>query len=70
VYRLERRGELRPGSAADVVVFDLERVRDVAEYTDPHHLSEGMVYVLVNGRLALADGVPTGDLVGRILRRR
>ena len=70
VYRLERRGELRPGSAADVVVFNLERVRDVAEYTDPHHLSEGMVYVLVNGRLALADGVPTGDLVGRILRRR
>jgi N-acyl-D-aspartate/D-glutamate deacylase len=69
VFRMPDRGELRVGAAADVVVFDLARVRDRATYTEPHQLSEGMVHVLVNGRLAIANGAFTGERAGRVLRR-
>jgi N-acyl-D-aspartate/D-glutamate deacylase len=70
VFRMKDRGVLRPGAFADIVVFDLERVRDRATYQRPHQLADGMVYVLVNGGLAVEDGRPTGDLHGRVLSRR
>lgn len=69
VFRMPDRGDLRAGSIADVVVFDVERVRDPATYTDPHRLAEGMVHVFVNGRHAVADGTPTAERAGRVLRR-
>jgi N-acyl-D-aspartate/D-glutamate deacylase len=69
VYGMPDRGVLRAGAAADVVVFDLDRVRDLAEYTDPHQLAQGMVWVFVNGEAAVADGQPTGALAGRVLRK-
>ena len=69
VMRLTDRGMLRPGAVADIVVFDLERVRDKATYTEPHQLSEGMVYVLVNGRLAVDEGEFTDVMSGRVLKR-
>lgn len=69
VYDIPDRGVLRPGAFADVVVFDLARVRDLATYEDPHRVAEGMRYVLVNGRFALRDGAVTAERAGRVLRR-
>ncbi len=69
VFRMPDRGELRPGTHADVIVFDLGRVRDTATYTDPHRLAEGMVHVFVNGRPAVSDGKQTEERAGRVLRR-
>ena len=69
VFRMPDRGELRPGAAADVIVFDLARVRDTATYAKPHQLAEGMVHVFVNGRAAIADGAFTKERPGRVLRR-
>lgn len=69
VYRLPDRGVLRAGAHADVVVFDLARVRDRATYEDPHQMAEGMVHVLVNGRFAIRDGSFTDELAGEVLRR-
>ena len=68
-YRIEERGFIRPGTFADVVVFDLDRITDRATYTDPHQYSEGIVHVLVNGDVALRDGEPTGARSGVVLRR-
>lgn len=68
-FNLPERGLLRPGYFADLLVFDLGRVRDVSTYDDPHHLSEGMVHVLVNGRFAVRDGRATGTLGGRPIPR-
>ena len=67
--RLADRGILKPGMKADVVVFDPNAVRDVSTYEDPHHFSEGVAHVIVNGTPVLRDGAMTGALPGRILRR-
>ena len=68
VMGLPDRGLLEQGKVADVVVFDLDRVTDKATYTDPHQLSEGMVYVLVNGEFAVDNGEFTDVRSGRALR--
>jgi N-acyl-D-aspartate/D-glutamate deacylase len=67
--RLADRGTLRAGMKADIAVFDPNRVRDVSTYDDPHHYSEGVTHVIVNGTPVLQDGKMTGKLPGRILRR-
>ncbi len=69
VFRLEDRGIIQPGAIADIVVFDLERLTDKATYDDPHHLSEGMVHVLVNGQLAIEDERVSEQTYGRVLSR-
>lgn len=62
------RGVLREGMKADVVVFDPATIRDVSTYEDPHHYSEGISNVLVNGVPVLLNGKMTDALPGRILR--
>ncbi len=69
VYRIPGRGMIREGMWADVVVFDLERVRETATFTAPHSLSEGMVHVFVNGQAAVRGEEFTGALAGRVLRK-
>src|SRR5690606_31415784 len=70
VYRLPDRGVLRVGSVADLVVFELEEVRDRATFENPHQMAEGMVHVLVNGRFAIRDGAFTDEMAGQVLRRQ
>jgi N-acyl-D-amino-acid deacylase len=66
---LYERGVLRPGAYADVAIFDPERVRDRATYTEPFQYSEGIEYVLVNGTIVLERGQHTGARPGVALRR-
>ena len=67
---LEWRGRLRPGAFADVVVFDPSTIQDHATFAAPHQLATGVTHVLVNGKLALRDGAPTGAATGRFVRGR
>jgi N-acyl-D-amino-acid deacylase len=69
VADMSDRGVLKVGAIADIAVFDLAKVRDVAEYTDPHRYSEGMVHVFVNGVAAIRAGSFTGALAGRVLQK-
>jgi len=70
VYRIPERGELRVGYVADIVVFDLDKIRDNATYGDPHQLSSGMVHVLVNGGFAIENGkLNESKLHGKVLTR-
>jgi N-acyl-D-amino-acid deacylase len=66
---LPDRGLVKEGFAADLIVFDVVKLRDRATYEAPHQLSEGMMHVLVNGRFALRDGKPTHTLAGVPLLR-
>ena len=68
-YRLQDRGLIRPGMAADVVVFDPERITDRGTYEDGRRLSEGMEHVIVNGDFVLRDEVMTDATPGRALRK-
>jgi N-acyl-D-amino-acid deacylase len=63
------RGALRVGMRADLIVFDPQKVQDRSTYEDPHHYSEGIAHVIVNGKTVLRDGRMTGALPGRILKR-
>ncbi len=69
IYRLDRRGYLKVGYFADVVVFDPERCAPQATYVAPTRLSRGVDAVIVNGQPALRDGTATGGLAGRVLLR-
>jgi len=57
------------GMAADIAVFDPRTIIDHATYEQPTLESEGVRYVLVNGRFALRDGKATGEKAGRVLMR-
>lgn len=70
VKRIRDRGFIKEGAFADIVVFDLDRIDDPADFENPHRYSEGMDYVLVNGELAIDRGEFTNALAGRVLTRR
>ena len=67
--RLVDRGWLRPGYAADVVLFDPDRVGDTATYEDPIRYPVGVDTVLVNGVVTVEAGEHTGARAGKIVRR-
>ena len=64
------RGRLKVGAYADVVVFDPATITDHGTYDRPAQLSTGVAEVLVNGRVALRDGRPTGAPTGRVVHGR
>ncbi len=66
---LHDRGLVVPGMAADLLIFDPERVRDRADFSDPMQYSEGMDYVLVNGIPVIDDGTLVDARPGKLLRR-
>jgi N-acyl-D-amino-acid deacylase len=66
--RIERRGRLQKGYFADIVVFDSDKVRDLATYENPHQYATGIIHVLVNGVPVLRDGEHTGAKPGRVVR--
>lgn len=67
---LKDRGSLTVGSAADLTMFDLEKVRDNTRFDNPTIYAEGFEYVIVNGVPALVKGERTPDHAGQILRRQ
>ncbi|MFJ4657518.1 amidohydrolase family protein [Nocardia sp. NPDC088792] len=67
--RLRDRGLIRPGYAADLVLFDPQTVLDTATFDNPKQQAQGIPYVLVNGEFAINAGKPTGTRAGRALRR-
>ncbi|MCZ2403386.1 D-aminoacylase [Paenarthrobacter sp. Z7-10] len=66
--KLDRRGLIRPGFAADLVIFDPKTITDTASFEEPRQPATGIEYVFVNGTAAIAAGSPTGALAGRALR--
>ena len=67
---LKDRGRVRVGGFADLVVFDPATVAAHSTYDRPAQLATGVADVLVNGRFALRDGLPTGAATGRVVRGR
>ena len=69
-FRFTDRGLLREGFAADVLIFDPAKVKDLSTYADPHHYTEGFDHVLVNGVPVVSEGKLNEVRPGRILRHK
>jgi N-acyl-D-amino-acid deacylase len=67
MFKLDRRGYIKEGYFADVVVFDPARYAPKADYLHPKELSEGVEELWVNGRSAIHAGKMTGQPAGRVL---
>jgi N-acyl-D-amino-acid deacylase len=67
IFKLDRRGYLKNGYFADVLVFDPARYVPKADYVHPAVLSEGVQALFVNGVAAVDNGKPTGATAGRPL---
>ena len=66
-FGLKNRGRVQKGYFADLVVFDADRVNDIATYDDPIQFPVGIPYVLVNGEIAVDEEVCTGILAGQAI---
>ncbi|RXJ71784.1 D-aminoacylase [Veronia nyctiphanis] len=68
-FGLVERGVIKVGNYADLVLFNPEKVKDVADYQNPVRQAEGIHAVWVNGELSFTDGKVTQNRRGRLLRR-
>ncbi len=66
--KLARRGEVRAGYFADLVVFDPAAIRDRATFEAPHQYAEGIRCVVVDGHVTVEEGALSPRLVGQVLR--
>jgi len=70
ILGLRNRGLVMEGFGADLVVMNLERVRDMSTFENPHQFAQGIDYVLVNGKFVVdGEGKPTGALAGVVITR-
>jgi N-acyl-D-aspartate/D-glutamate deacylase len=67
-HGLMDRGVLRPGLAADITIFDPDKIEDTATFENPIQYAKGIEYVIVNGKVSVESGKHTGERAGRILR--
>lgn len=66
--KLQKRGELKVGNYADIVIFDPATVQDHATFAKPHQYATGVIHVFVNGVQVLKDGEHTGKKPGRFVK--
>ena len=66
--KIDRRGMLKKGYFADVVVFDPDTIQDNATFVQPHQYATGVMHVFVNGVQVISDGEHTGATPGRVVR--
>lgn len=66
-FGLEKRGELKEGYYADIVVMNPETIEAKAGYLNSHDLSEGIDKVIINGKLAYKNKELTGEHTGKLL---
>ncbi len=67
---IARRGMIKTGYYADLVLIDPETVSDKSTISEPHKLSNGIQKVWVNGKLVFKNKNPTGLYPGVIIKRQ
>ncbi|WP_299104538.1 amidohydrolase family protein [uncultured Tenacibaculum sp.] len=69
ILNIKNRGSLQKGNFADIIIFNPETFKDIADFTDAFQLSEGLEYSIINGKLAIDKGQFTNQLHGKVLRK-
>ena len=68
-FGLKDRGVLKEGCAADIVLFDADKIDEAASFSKPIQPAKGIDTVVVNGEIVWRGGRPTGARPGHVLRR-
>ena len=66
--KIRKRGTLKSGYFADVVIFNPATIQDHATFENPHQYATGVEHVFVNGIQVLENGEPTGKAAGKVVR--
>ena len=69
VYNIKGRGQLTPGFYADLVLFDLKRLKVLSNEIEPRQYPQGIEYVFVNGKVVRTKDEHTKETPGKVLRR-
>jgi N-acyl-D-amino-acid deacylase len=69
IFKIKNRGKLQVGYFADIIIFNPKIFKDIADYTDAFQLSEGLIYSIINGKLAVDNQKFSGKLYGRVLKK-
>jgi len=69
LFKIPKRGKIKEGYYADIIIFDPETFKDIANYNDAYQLSEGLEYSFINGKLSVEKGVFTGLMNGEVLEK-
>ncbi|AWX45448.1 Adenine deaminase [Flagellimonas maritima] len=70
IFKIEKRGRLKVGYYADIIIFDPNSFRDKADYTDAFQLSEGLIHSFINGKTTIKDGAYNNSLNGKVLEKQ
>ena len=68
-FGIKKRGEIKEGFLADLVVINMDEIKDLATEENPYQYNRGIKLVLVNGKVALREGKTSPELNGKILLR-
>lgn len=68
IMNWQDRGWIKEGYKADIVIFDLYNIKTKTSISNPHQYSEGVEYLIINGKMVLDKGDWTGMLPGKILK--
>ena len=69
-FGIEGRGVLKPGTYADIVLFDFQTIKGKADFRNPTLPPEGIACVMVNGQIVFKNKAHTGAKPGKVLRRK
>ena len=69
IFKIPYRGQLQEGYYADIIIFNPETFKDIADYTDAFQLAEGLEYSIINGKLSIENGKFTKQLNGKVLKK-
>ncbi|MDO5979089.1 N-acyl-D-amino-acid deacylase family protein [Flavivirga spongiicola] len=69
IFRIPNRGKLKEGYFADIIIFNPETFKDIANYKDSFQYAEGLEYSIINGKLSVENGEFTKKLNGKVLKK-
>jgi len=69
ILKIPNRGKLQVGYYADIIIFNPEEFKDIADYNDAFQLAEGIEYSIINGKMSIDRGEFTNNLNGIVLSK-
>lgn len=69
-FKIKKRGLIKEGYYADLVIFNNDEIKDLATFENPHQYPKGINFVIVNGTIVINKGKHTNELPGKFLLKK